>query len=447
MSAETGPVDRVRVGPGSLSGRVVVPGDKSQSHRALLIGSLVGRPVEVMGLAASEDVLSTAGCCRTLGGEAVLAPDAAGNLDGHVCGPLGEPSDVLDCGNAGTGMRLLAGVTAGIDGLSVLTGDHSLRRRPMGRIVAPLRAMGATIDGRADGTRPPLVVRGGGLTESTWTSPVASAQVKSAVLLAGLVGDVAVSVRSPRPSRDHTERLVTHLGGRVETIVEADGSEFVTVLPGGTLHDEQIRVSGDPSSACFWLAAAALSGSTMELPGILVGPRRDGALRILAELGAVVERHDLRLVGGEDVADLLLADATLDGRADVAGSLVVDAIDELPMLAVVAACSVGGMVVRDAAELRVKESDRIDGIARLFAALGLVVHTSETGFDVPGGQQITGGGSIDADGDHRIAMAAAVGATAAQEAVTIRGFSSVPTSYPSFLEHLTTLGGTWAEYA
>lgn len=445
MSVVAGAVDQVRVEPGRLTGRVRVPGDKSQSHRALLIGSMVGRPVEVLGIAPSGDVASTAACCRTLGGTVALEPAPDGNLAGHVQGPLGEPTDVLDCGNAGTGMRLLAGVTAGIGGLSVLTGDHSLRRRPMGRVVEPLRALGASIDGRADGSRPPLVIRGGSLTEMTWTSPVASAQVKSAVMLAGLVGDVAVSVRSPRPSRDHTERLVSYLGGRVESVVESDGSEFVTLLPGATLHDDVIRVSGDPSSACFWLAAAAVSGTSIEVPGVLVGPRRDGALRILADLGAVVERHDLRVVCGEDVADLVLHGGKLDGRAEVAGGLVVDAIDELPMLAVVAACSTGGMVVRDAGELRVKESDRIDGIERLLAALGLVVHTSETGFDVPGGQRINGGGSVAADGDHRIAMAAAIGATAASEAVTIRGFSSVPTSYPSFLDHLTTLGGTWAE--
>ena len=435
--------DRVVVHPGPLSGEVRVPGDKSQSHRALILGGLVGEPVRVSGLAPSGDVRSTAGCLAALGATVDLSPDDDGNLGGAVTGPLREPDDVLDCGNSGTGMRLLAGVVAGIDGVSVLTGDTSLRGRPMGRIVAPLRSLGASVDGREDGSRPPLVVRGGGLHDGEWNSPVASAQVKSSLLLAGLTADVAVTVRSPRASRDHTEQMVSHLGGRVETVTGPDGEEIVSVAPGGALQARDLRVSGDPSSAAFWLAAAACAGTEVRLPGVLVGPRRDGMLRVLAQFGAAVDGRDVRDVGGERVADVCLAAATLGGRAEVAGALVVDAIDELPVLAVVAACSAGGMVVRDAAELRVKESDRIDGIARLLAALGLDVEVASDGFTVPGGQAVRGGGTVDAHGDHRIAMAASVGATVAADPVTITGFRSVPTSYPNFLDHLEALGGRY----
>lgn len=436
--------DVVRVHPGPIAGEVVVPGDKSLSHRALLLGALVGTPVTVSGVARSGDALSTASCLRSLGATVDLHRDAHGNLAGLVTGPLHEPEEVLDCGNAGTGMRLLAGVVAGIPGLSVLTGDHSLRRRPMGRVVEPLRAMGAVIDGRAGATLPPLVIRGGSLRGITWESPVASAQVKSCLLLAGLSADGPTTVRSPGRSRDHTERLVRHLGGRVEVSDDDHGPEVVTILP-TALHGDRIEVSGDPSSAAFWLVAGAIAGSVtasgVRLPGVNVNPRRTGVVEVLRALGADVALEDPREVCGEPVADLVLAAGELDGRAEVAGDLVVDALDELPVLAVAGAVASGGLVVRDAAELRVKESDRIDGIARVFAALGLELQTHDDGFTVPGGQHVRGGGTVDADGDHRIAMAACVGATIADAPVTITGFASVPTSYPTFLEHLEALGG------
>lgn len=439
--------ETVRVHPGPLAGEVVVPGDKSLSHRALMLAAMVGSPVAVTGVAASGDAMSTAACLRRLGADVELHPDADGNRAGIVTGPLGEAGDVLDCGNAGTGMRLLAGVVAGIPGLAVLTGDASLRRRPMQRVVAPLRAMGAHVDGRDDARLPPLVIRGGGLTGVTWDSPVASAQVKSCLLLAGLRADAPTTVRSPRRSRDHSERLIRFLGGRVETSDDrhaegraADPTDVVTVLP-SELSGDQIDVSGDPSSAAFWLVAVAMAGTGVRLPGVCVNPRRVGVLAVLRDLGAHVELCDPRDVAGEPVADLVLHPGRLDGASTVAGELVVDALDELPVLAVAAAVSTGGMTVDDAAELRVKESDRIDGIARVFGALGLTLDTRPDGFTVPGGQVIRGGGTVHADGDHRIAMAAAVGATVAARPVDIAGFESVPTSYPTFLDHLVHLGG------
>lgn len=463
--------DVVTVHPGPLAGEVVVPGDKSLSHRALLLGSLVGTPVAVTGLAPSGDAHATAGAVRALGATVDLTPAADGNLAGTVTGPLREADDVLDCGNAGTGMRLLAGVVAGIDGLAVLTGDASLRRRPMGRVVQPLRLMGAEIDGRDGGSRPPLTIRGGALTGITWESSIASAQVKSALLLAGLVATGPTTVVSPARSRDHTERLLRYLGVDVDSPSGVQGREIVTVVP-GPLRGDRIEVSGDPSSAAFWLVAAAIAGTQVRLPGVCVNPRRTGVVEVLRALGADVSLDNEREVCGEPVADLVvaasggpagkspagpglagkspagaglagtgLAGTGLAGRAEVTGELVVDAMDELPVLAVAGALSAGGLEVRDAAELRVKESDRIDGIERVAAALGMTVQTRADGFTVPGGQRLAGGGTVDADGDHRIAMAAAIGATVAAAPVTILGFASVPTSYPSFLDHLAALGG------
>ena len=436
----TPPVDLVRVHPGPLAGEVVVPGDKSLSHRALLLGAMVGTPVAVRGVAPSGDARSTARCLDGLGARVELVADADGNLAGTITGPLHEATDVLDCGNAGTGMRLLAGVVAGIPGLAVLTGDGSLRRRPMGRVAAPLRAMGATVDGRDDGRLPPLAIRGGGLRGTTWDSPVASAQVKSCLLLAGLRADGPTTVRSPGPSRDHTERLLRHLGVDVRTEPAGGHGEHVTVHP-APLRGTRIDVSGDPSSAAFWLVAGALAGTSIRVPGVCVNPGRTGMVDVLRDLGADLALADPREVCGEPVADLELAAGSLDGRAEVAGDAVVDAIDELPVLAVAAARSRGGMQVRDAGELRVKESDRIEGIAAVFDALGLVVETRPDGFTVPGGQRARGGGRVDAHGDHRIAMSAAVGATVADAPVEIAGFAAVPTSYPAFLDHLVALGG------
>jgi 3-phosphoshikimate 1-carboxyvinyltransferase len=317
--------------------------------------------------------------CRCLGATVDLAPDADGNLAGTVTGPLREADDVLDCGNAGTGLRLLAGVVAGIDGLAVLTGDASLRRRPMGRVVQPLRLMGAEIDGRDGGSRPPLTIRGGRLAGITWESSIASAQVKSALLLAGLAATGPTTVVSPARSRDHTERLLRHLGVDVGSPSGVQGPEIVTVVP-GPLRGDRIEVSGDPSSAAFWLVAAAIAGTEVRLPGVCVNPRRTGVIEVLRALGADVSLDNQRDVCGEPVADLVVAGASagtagtagasLGGRAEVAGELVVDAIDELPVLAVAGALSAGGLEVRDAAELRVKESDRIDGIERVGQALG-----------------------------------------------------------------------------
>ena len=434
-------VDRVRIHPATLAGTVRVPGDKSLSHRALMLGALVGERVEVRGLAPSGDVASTAAALRTLGADVRLATDPdTGGLDGHVTGPLSEASDVIDCGNSGTSLRLLSGIVAGIDGLAILTGDASLRRRPVDRVRTPLVAMGARIDARAGGTLPPLTIRGGGLHGIRYDSPVASAQVKSCVLLAGLHAEGETTVVSPLRSRDHTERMLTHLGLEVATTHHDDGREEVRLTP-GPLRPADIDVSGDPSSAAFWLVAGAIGAGAVTATGLCANPRRFGVVEALRSLGADVAVTSTGTAAGEPTADVTVSPGALVGGA-LHGVAVVDTLDELPVLALAGALSRDGLEVRDAAELRVKESDRIHTLATALGALGVTVEERPDGYRVPGGQR-PGPGSVDAHGDHRIAMTAAIAATVATGPVEITGFHAVATSYPGFLDDLTALGGRY----
>jgi 3-phosphoshikimate 1-carboxyvinyltransferase len=430
--------DHVRIHPARLAGTVRVPGDKSLSHRALLVGALVGRPVAIAGLAPSGDVASSAAALRTMGATVSLAPDRLGALHGTVTGPLTEPTDVIDCGNSGTSLRLLAGVAAGLDGLSVLTGDASLRRRPVDRVAEPLVAMGARIDARDGGRRPPLVIRGGRLRAIDHRSPVASAQVKSCVLLAGLTADGTTSVTSPVVSRDHTERLLAYLGADVEHEERPDGSEVARIRP-SALTARSIEVAADPSSAAFWFVAASVGQGAITVPGVCANPTRMGVVAALRALGADVEVRALGERSGEPVADVTVTPGELGGTR-LAGRSVVDAIDELPVLALAGAMSRTGLEVRDAAELRVKESDRIATLTAAFTALGLELEPRPDGYRVPGRQR-PGPGTVHAHGDHRIAMTAAIAGTLGTGPVEVTGFHAVASSYPSFLADLRSLGG------
>lgn len=432
--------EHVRVHPGALAGTLTVPGDKSLSHRALMLGALVGERVPVSGLAPSGDVAATAAALRLLGAEVVLQPDpTTGALAGHVAGPLGEATDVIDCGNSGTSLRLLAGIVAGLDGMAVLTGDASLRRRPVDRVRAPLERMGARITARAGDRLPPLVIRGGELVGIRYASPVASAQVKSCVLLAGLGAAGPTTVVSPLRSRDHTERMLAHLGLMPEVTHHDDGREEVTITP-APLRPAPIEVSGDPSSAAFWLVAAACGERAVTVTGLCANPTRFGAVAALRRLGADVMVTDRGERTGEPVADVRVAPGPLAG-GELAGPAVVDALDELPILALAGAVSTAGLDVGDAAELRVKESDRIHTLAEAFGAMGMTLHERPDGYRVPGGQR-PGPGTVDAHGDHRIAMTAAIAATLGTGPVEITGFGAVASSYPGFLDDLRALGGT-----
>jgi 3-phosphoshikimate 1-carboxyvinyltransferase len=437
MTPDRMPVpDRVRVHPGVLAGTVTVPGDKSLSHRALLIGALSDGPTSVAGLATSDDVAATAGALRSMGVDVRLEPDARGALEGVVSGMAGEPDDVVDCGNSGTSLRLLAGIAAGIEGVTVLTGDASLRGRPVDRVRAPLEAMGAQLWARGGDRRPPLIVRGARLRGIEYRSPVASAQVKSCVLLAGIGANAPTTVWSPAPSRDHTERMLTHLGRRVEREL-VDGAERVRIEPGAPAAGA-ITVSADPSSAAFWMVAATIGAGEIRVPGVCVNPTRIGFVDVLRRMGARLRVEAPREICGEPVGDLVGVPAELDG-ARIDGPRVVDAIDELPILAVAGLCSRRGLEVRDAAELRVKESDRVRGVAEALGALGIEVIEYPDGYRVPGGQRPTAG-SVRAGGDHRIAMMAAIAATVGTGPVEIDGFAAVGSSYPGFLGDLERLG-------
>ncbi len=437
-----GAPDRVVVRPGPLAGRVRVPGDKSLSHRALILGALAAGTVEVSGVVGSGDVRATAACLRRMGVAVELRPAGHG-LAGTVTGTPGEPADVLDCGNSGTGMRLLAGVAAGVDGVSVLTGDDSLRRRPMDRVGDPLEAMGATVLGRGGGRLPPLVVAGGQLTGVDHVSGVASAQVKSCVLLAALGADGPTSVTSPARSRDHTERLLRRLGVDVTTERGADGEEIVRLHPARPTA-RPVTVPADPSSAAFWLVAAACGSSAVTTPDIATNPGRTGFLEVLGDLGADIDRDDQQPGGDVDLAAEPTGTVTvrpgLPGGATVAGEQVVDALDELVVLALAGAMSDGGLEVRDAAELRVKESDRIAAVSAALGELGVDVETRPDGYRAPGGQR-PGPGTVEAGGDHRIAMTACIAGTVAAGPVEVRGMQAVTSSYPTFLDDLRALGG------
>jgi len=432
--------DRVRIHPASLSGTAHVTGDKSLSHRCLLIAALIDGPVAVHGLAPSADVAATAQALRQLGVGVDLSSGADGRLGGMVTGPIPpgvtDEAIAIDCGNSGTTLRLLAGLAAGAGRGVVLDGDASLRRRPVDRVLAPLRAMGVDALARED-RLPPLRIMPGQLRPVVWDSSVASAQVKSAILLAALAAGVSAEVRSPHPSRDHTERMLRHAGIRVEARDE-QGEELVRLEP-GRLHATSLSASRDPSAAAFWHVAAACGTGAVTTPELCLNPGRTGALDVLRGMGADISISSEREVDGEPIGDVTVFPSPLSGgRID--GALVVRCLDELPVLAVAGAMSRDGLDVADASELRVKESDRISVLARTLGEIGIEVEERADGFRVAGGQR-PGSGSVEAHGDHRIAMTAAIAATLGTDPVDIGGFAAVGTSYPGFLEDLAALGG------
>ena len=412
-----------------LRGEITVPGDKSISHRAALFGALATGQTRIEGFLAGEDCLSTVACLRQLGAAVELNSEAV-LVGGVGLDGLREPDDVLDAGNSGTTARLLLGVLAGQPFYSVLTGDGSLRRRPMGRVTAPLGQMGAQFSGRAQGKLLPLSVQGGNLRSIYYHSPVASAQVKSAVLLAGLFADGETAVLEPEKSRDHTERMLSAFGARVET----QGRE-VCVQSSPELRGRLVRVPGDISSAAFFLVAASIvPGSDLLLRNVGVNPTRTGVLEALQEMGADLVCLNGREESGEPVADIRVRYASLRG-IEIGGALIPRLIDELPVLAVAAAFAEGTTIVREAAELRVKESDRIAVMTEELGKLGAEIVAQADGFMVSGGKKLTGG-RVSSCGDHRIAMSLCVAALAASSPVTLDDPDCMAVSYPGFLKTL-----------
>ncbi|MDH0748217.1 bifunctional prephenate dehydrogenase/3-phosphoshikimate 1-carboxyvinyltransferase [Pseudomonas sp. GD03842] len=424
--AAAGAVTFVAQPGGCVTGRLRVPGDKSMSHRAIMLGSLANGTTEVEGFLEGEDALATLQAFRDMG--VVIEGPHHGRLSVHGVGLHGlkpAPGPIY-LGNSGTSMRLLAGLLAAQRFDSVLTGDASLSRRSMGRVIEPLREMGAVIETAADG-RPPLTIRGGqSLKGIGYVLPMASAQVKSSLLLAGLYAQGTTTVTEPAPTRDHTERMLRGFGYPV-----SGNGATASVQPGGSLKATRIEVPADISSAAFFLVAASLAeGSDLLLEHVGVNPTRTGVIDILRLMGADISVQNLREVGGEPVADLRVRHARLKGVV-IPEALVPLAIDEFPVLFVAAACAEGRTVLRGAQALRVKESDRIQAMADGLTRLGVPVEASADGLIIEGAS--LSGGEVDSHGDHRIAMAFSIASLRAAAPIRIRDCANVATSFPNFL--------------
>src|SRR6187551_1616491 len=414
-----------------VGGRITVPGDKSISHRSLMLGAVAEGTTIVRGFLASEDCLATQAALEAMGVAIERQRDGLVRIDGVGSHGLQAPSEILDLGNSGTAIRLLMGLLAGQRFDSKLTGDASLQKRPMERVAAPLRQMGARI-ATADGGRPPVVVSGGArLHGIDYQLPMASAQVKSALLLAALYADGTTTVRSPGPSRDHTERMLESMGVKL-TRSSAGVGHTVTVTGPATLRAREVLVPADFSSAAFFMVAgclAARDGLLIENVGI--NPTRIGLLTILREMGAQIELRNERNLGAEPVADLWVVQSELRGIV-VDPELVPLAIDEFPILFIAAAAANGETIVSGAEELRKKETDRIAVMARALEAVGVAVEERPDGARIVGGR--IGGGTVDSRGDHRVAMSFAVASLRAAGPIEILNTAEVATSFPSFLE-------------
>lgn len=422
----------------TLAGTVLVPGDKSISHRALLFGAIAEGETRIEGLLPAEDPLSTAACLRAMG--VAVSPIEAGQLvtvQGAGLDGFQEPADVLDCGNSGTTMRLMLGLLAGRVGRHfVLTGDGSLRGRPMRRVGAPLAQMGAQIYGRMDGNFAPLAVQGQLLRGTTIHTPVASAQVKSAILLAALTAEGPTTVIEPAQSRDHSERMLRAFGA--ELSVGGAGNTVVTLTPGRTLKAQAVVVPGDISSAAFWLVAGAITpGAEITVQNVGLNPSRTGILEVLEQMGAQISVLNRREVAGEPVGDLRVCHGPLQAF-EIGGDLIPRLVDEIPVLAVAACCASGISRIRDAEELRVKETDRLAVMARQLGAMGGRIEEFADGMTISGSTELHGA-EVDSESDHRVAMSLAVAAGIAKGDTLLHRPEAAAVSYPGFWEDLARL--------
>ena len=423
-----------------LTGTVRVPGDKSISHRALMLGGLALGETRVTGLLEGEDVLSTAEAMRRLGAEIERSDDGTWHVWGRGVGALSEPDDVLNLGNSGTSARLLSGILASHPLVAVMTGDASLRKRPMGRVTLPLGRMGAQFIAREGGRLPMTVVGSDSLLPIRYSLPVPSAQVKSAILLAGLNTAGVTEVIEPVPTRDHSERMLRAFGATLEINDQSDGRHIrLTGYP--ELRGCAVEVPADPSSAAFPLVAALLlEGSDLLLPDVAMNPARTGLIETLREMGADITEERRRETAGEPLADLRVRASRLKAvipPPERAASM----IDEFPVLFVAAACAEGRSHFAGLEELRVKESDRLAVMAKGLEACGVRVEVGEDSLTVEGtGGRPTGGATIETHLDHRIAMAFLVLGLAAEQAVTLDDARPIATSFPGFVELMTGLG-------
>ncbi len=415
-----------------LRGEITPPGDKSISHRALILGSLANGKSVVSGFLISDDTLSTANAMRLLGAR-INIDGTQVEISGLGINGLSEPEQIIDCGNSGTTTRLLCGLLSAQNFTSTLTGDQYLQKRPMRRVVDPLTLMGARISGEENGNKLPLTIDGGRLHGVSYRLPVASAQVKSAILLAGMYADGETEVIEPEPTRDHTERMMSYLG----VPLEKNGgtikiSRVDAIEPGG------IVVPADLSSAAFFIVAALITpGSEILLKDVGINPLRAGIIDILRAMGGDITVLNEREVNGEPIGDILARSSDLHG-IEIGGELIPKAIDELPLAAVAASFAQGNTLIKDASELRVKETDRISAMAKELGKLGVEVEEFEDGMRVLGAESLSGA-TCSSWGDHRIAMSIAVAATRARGETEITDADCVSVSYPGFFEVIDEL--------
>jgi len=415
-----------------LRGEITVPGDKSLSHRALMFNALAKGTAHINGLLDSDDTNSTIDCLQKFGVDIQRDSDGSILIFGKGMRALTEPTDVLDCGNSGTTMRLLAGICAGVSGISILTGDDSLRSRPMDRIVKPLTLMGAQILARNNNSLPPVIIKGGRIIGGQRITPsAASAQVKSAILLAGLYADGKTTVMESKTTRDHTEKLLGVMGAQFSI----EGNEITLIPPQNDLSAVDVTVPGDISTAAVWIVIASIHpDAELVLRNVGINETRSGLIDILRSMGGDIKLENKRYIGGEPVADLTVRSASLTG-VQVNGELIPRAIDELPLIALAGAVADGETVIQDAKELRVKESDRIKTTFEALSAFGVNIEELDDGLQVYGGSSINGA-IMNSSGDHRLAMLGAAAGLIASGETTVEDAGSVTVSYPAFWEDL-----------
>jgi 3-phosphoshikimate 1-carboxyvinyltransferase len=438
MYTEHQPLTARRSGP--LQGRVRVPGDKSISHRALILGALTVGETRISGLLEGEDVLNTGKAVRALGAAVERTGLGAWRLHGVGVAGFAEPAAPLDFGNSGTGCRLMLGAVAGCPITASFDGDASLRKRPMRRVLEPLERIGAHTLVANDGRLPLQLAGARDPIPIVYEPPVASAQLKSAVLLAGLAAPGETVVIEAEATRDHTEKMLTHFGADVRVEQHGVHGRRITLVGQSELMPRPIVVPADPSSAAFPLVAAAITpGSDVILEGVMLNPLRAGLIDTLAEMGAAIERQNARIEGGEDVADLRVRGSALHG-VEVPAARAPAMIDEYPILAVAASFAEGTTVMRGLKELRVKESDRLAGTADMLRANGVTVEIEGDDLFVEGRGRAPGGGLVATHMDHRLAMSALVMGLASEQPVTIDDGSFIATSFPDFVALMRGLG-------
>jgi len=428
-----------------ITGTLRAPGDKSCSHRALILGGLAAGTSEISGLLEGEDVLNTGRVMAALGADVERVGEGAWRVTGVGASGLKKPSVDLDFGNSGTGSRLMLGVVAGYPIEARFVGDASLSGRPMGRVLDPLAQMGATYDASEGKTLPLTLTGKANLQAINYEPPHASAQVKSCILLAGLNAEGETVVREKRLTRDHSERMLRGFGAEVMSRREGEAN-LVSIRGGQSLSAQETVVPGDPSSAAFLAAAAMISGrGGVVVEGLMSNDTRDGFYRAAALMGAHVGAEDVGEAAGERLIDMSFESADLKGT-EIPIDLVPSMIDEFPILAVLAAHASGKTVVKGAEELRVKESDRISAVVNMLRVNGVKVEETPDGFIVTGcAGAIPGGGLVETHHDHRIAMSALVMGTASRKPVSIDDASMIATSYPDFMAHMAELGADLRE--